>query len=416
MNLFTHFTSKPMPVARGSKQGRASLSGFSLIEVMVAMAIGMLGIIIMMQVFRVFESQKRTTTGGDDANSTGGLALYSLQRNIEQSGWGISALGGDQDVSLLGCTVSPSPAFVSDFSATPLPLVPVSINSSLITGQDANTDTLLIVSGSSSGSVEGDEVTGLVVKTPQAVSANDRVVTVPFSGACAGRVLGKYSSLNFDADGVRLYNLGPQPSVMGYAVRNGNLTACDFVAKDCITSGNNSDQTVWVPIATNVVSLRAEYGRDTTSLAALTALGSMDGVVDNWDQLAAPTAASLITTPVSNYALKNTLGCAWARVTTIRLAIAARSNQPEKPLDGGGHVTSVVTIAPSITTPVPWMGSDGVAYESDPTEARLVEIVPPSPDVTWPTWQDYRYKVFQTVVPLRNIDNNGAVKGMVPKC
>ena len=51
-------------------------AGFSLVEVMVAMVIGLLGIIVMMQMFSVFEGQKRTTTGGDDANSSGAVSLY----------------------------------------------------------------------------------------------------------------------------------------------------------------------------------------------------------------------------------------------------------------------------------------------------------------------------------------------------
>ena len=66
--------------------------GFSLVEIMVALVIGMLGIIVMMQVFAMFEAQKRTTTGGDDAISSGSIALYSLQRDIQHAGWGISAI------------------------------------------------------------------------------------------------------------------------------------------------------------------------------------------------------------------------------------------------------------------------------------------------------------------------------------
>ena len=67
---------------------------------------------------------------------------------------------------------------------------------------------------------------------------------------------------------------------------------------------------------------------------------------------------------------------------------------PEKPLAGGAHVTPA--------TPV-WAGSDGLAVGVDATAAAAVAFALPSPDPGWPTWQDFRYKVFQTVVPLRNI-------------
>ena len=66
--------SKPPAMARPG--------GFTLVEVMVAMVIGMIGIIIMMQVFASAEGQKRTTTGTGDAQSNGAMAIYTLQRDI----------------------------------------------------------------------------------------------------------------------------------------------------------------------------------------------------------------------------------------------------------------------------------------------------------------------------------------------
>ena len=44
-------------------------AGFSLVEIMIGMVIGMLGIIVMMQIFALSEGQKRTTTGGGDAQN-----------------------------------------------------------------------------------------------------------------------------------------------------------------------------------------------------------------------------------------------------------------------------------------------------------------------------------------------------------
>jgi type IV pilus assembly protein PilW len=52
---------------------------------MVAMVIGMIGMIIMMQVFSTAEGQRRATTGTGDAQSNGAMALYALQRDIRQA-------------------------------------------------------------------------------------------------------------------------------------------------------------------------------------------------------------------------------------------------------------------------------------------------------------------------------------------
>lgn len=374
------------------------------------MVIGLLGIVVMMQMFSVFEGQKRTTTGGDDAISSGAIALYGVQRTIQQSGWGISALGGDGEMSLMGCTVVPLPAFGTDFNVTPLPLVPLTINSALITGQDPNTDTLLVVSGNGSGSVEGDELPGgvLTPATPTAFRGGDRVVSVPSSGPCTARQLGVYTastkSASVDADGlkVRVYNLGSAPTIRGYAIRNGNLTVCNFFADDCVTAANNDNPAIWVPIANNIVSLRAQYGRDTSA-------AEMDGVVDTWDQTVADPDTPVSTTPAAN-----TVACGLQRAPVIRIALLARSSQAEQTADWPELEKHVTGAAPL------WAGSDAVAQAIDPTQAEAVKIdltdESLSPGADWPTWKDFRYKVFETVVPLRNINSTGLSSNVEPKC
>src|SRR5512146_2394536 len=74
-------------------------AGFTLVETVVGMVIGMLGLIIMMQVFSLSESQKRSTTGSGDATSGGAIAMYGLQRDLRQAGFGAS------DPKMLGCSL-----------------------------------------------------------------------------------------------------------------------------------------------------------------------------------------------------------------------------------------------------------------------------------------------------------------------
>ena len=394
------------------------LAGFSLVEVMVAMVIGLLGIIVMMQVFSAVEKQKRTTTGGDDAINSGSIALYGVERDIRQSGWGINAL------PLIGCSVSGLAVGVS------IPLVPVTINSALITGQDDNTDTLLVISGNGNGTVEGDFIVSqggdnFGVQTLKAFNPPDRVVASPASRAspCINRpsytvapITGSTVVLTTPvAEPVavtngKLFNLGANPFIRAYAIRSGNLTMCDYRTVDCGSAANTTDPTKWVPIANGVISLRAQYGRDTATAA-------MDGIADVWDRTV---PAPVFPAGTDNATVAKREACALMRVSALRIALAARSNQPEKTLDWPAltlHVTTPQTLtradSSTTTTPVPWAGSSQVAYDIDATEAGNVQIVPTSPDpaATWPTWQDFRYKVFQTVVPIRNITSLGMVDG-----
>ena len=377
---------------------------------MVALVIGMLGIVVMMQMFAMFEGQKRTTTGGDDAISGGSVALYDLQRDIQRAGWGTSA------INIIGCNVGGLVA-----GGGSVPFVPVTINSTLIPAGDTNTDTLLVVSGNGNGTVEGAQLlatapvgtTSYTVRAPMDFYDRDttdalpvRVVAGPqtrLAGACnltatnisaqptassvtVSVAAGLATALNA---GDRLFLLGDNPVVRAYAIRGGNLTVCDWRVNNCNATANVADASVWVPVANGVVSLRAEYGRDT-------AAAGMDGILDIWDQTIPTTA-----TPISTNTGKNLEACAIARIVSVRLALVARSSQPEKTADWPALTQHVTTAAPL------WAGSDQVAQTVNSTEAGNVSITLPDPDPSWPTWQDFRYKVFQTVVPLRNITSPG---------
>lgn len=70
--------------------------GFSLIELLVGLVIGALVSLVIMNVFSVFEGEKRTTMGGADAQTSGNIALYNISRDIQQAGFGmpVTVAGG----------------------------------------------------------------------------------------------------------------------------------------------------------------------------------------------------------------------------------------------------------------------------------------------------------------------------------
>lgn len=346
-------------------------AGFSLVEIMVGMVIGMFGIIIMLQVFSLAEGQKRATASGGDAQTSGAIALYGLQRDMRQSGHGIT------DAKLAACNVTLRAGVTLNLMA------PVTVNHASIPAGDASTDTLLIVYGNSYGTPQGDGITAqpatttYTMQTASSFIAGDRIIAAPKTRAtpCAlslDTVANTASPNVFPTTGVAamsggtLFNLGQSPKILAYAVRSGNLTMCDYMVNDCSAGGSTGNSAIWIPIANNIVSLRAQYGRDTNN--------PMDGVIDTYNQTALA------------------LACDTAKVSSIRIALVARAANYEK--------IAVTAAAPS------WEGST-VQVATAPTNPAAVAI-----DVSAnASWQNYRYRVFQSVVPLRNIAWQGAVSG-----
>jgi type IV pilus assembly protein PilW len=72
-------------------------SGFTIVEMMVGVLIGLIAIVVMFQVFAVSEAQKRSTAGAGEAQQNGVTSLYLLEREARIAGYGIGYL------PLLGC-------------------------------------------------------------------------------------------------------------------------------------------------------------------------------------------------------------------------------------------------------------------------------------------------------------------------
>lgn len=352
---------------------RPPSNGFTLVEIMVGMVIGMLGIIVMMQIFALAEGQKRSTTGGGDAQNTGAIALYGLQRDIRQAGY------GNSELRLIGCDL------LLRTGVTLTVMAPLTINHALVPAGDTNTDTLLVVYGNTNGTTQGDGIIAASaaanvypVQTPTTYTANDYVIAVPqvrpapcslnlmqVSSTYVGTPNNSSLSLASNDPALTtslaslrngtLYNMGQAPRVLAYAIRDSNLTVCDYIQNDCGAAGNVTNSTIWVPIASNMVSLRAQYGHDANT--------PMDGIVDLYDQ----------TTP--------TTACGWVKTSAVRLVLVARSGLYEK--------TAVTAAAPT------WAATTaGSPAGSASTPIALTANA---------NWQNYRYKVFQTVVPMRNV-------------
>jgi type IV pilus assembly protein PilW len=360
-----------------------------MVEIMVGMVIGLLGIIVMMNLFSNFEAQKRTTTGASEIQNDGAIALFSLQRDIQQAGFGISMK------NLFGCnvTVVANPPYPATAFTLPA-FAPLTINpaSSVLPTGDANTDTLLVAYGNSSTQPEGEIIISFASAVPVVTFnskyqptnvhflANDEVIFEPVTrpspcnltlDSVAGSgptTVSLKTGVTYNIPVVpdnlgKLFNVGNPVTgtgfkVNGYAIRNGNLTFCDYMLSNCTVTAN------WTTVANDIVSMRAQYGRDDVAINPV-----MSGIVNVYDQ----------TTPLPASA---TYACDWLRISSVRLALVGRNGQPEK--------TLVTAAAPL------WAGSG-----TDPI--NLAANNPPGF-----TWQNYRYKVFETTVPIRNVAIIGA--------
>jgi type IV pilus assembly protein PilW len=330
--------------------------GISLVEIMIGLVLGMLSVLVVLQVFQRSDSAKRAALGGDDAQNSGALALTQLQRDLRQSGHGVAAF------PIMGCDL------VLPGGRTIAAIAPVTINHAAIPSGDAGTDTLRVVYGSSSGSPEGSRIfmqpsaAVYSVGAPASFVVGDSVIASPATrpAPCSLRLTTVTAVVSpsppnvtvaFGVAGMangRLYNLGQTPRVLAYAVREQRLTVCDMLANDCTTAASVDNPAIWVPVGNQIVSLRAQYGRDTTAPA-------MDAVVDVFDQAAPATA------------------CAWMRVSAVRLAVVARSPQQA--------AEAVTAAAPT------WAGSADAPIDLDDL----------------PDWQQFRYRSFETLVPVRNM-------------
>ena len=357
-----------MPIS--TRNVRNKQAGFSLVEILVGLLIGLIGIIVMMQVFSVSEERKRSTTAGSDAQNTAFIALDGLQRAIMQSGNGFN--------QLLGCVV-----VLRDGNS--VPLIPVFINPphNIIPAGDDLSDTLLVAYGTSDYQPEGYPWTGGSLPTTDNFQNGDILIAAPAScdqyeptmdktKAPTQLVVRKENGSAFPvgtlpAGGTNaLFNLGSQPKFLAYAVRSGKLTVCNFFGKDatlnpCSDKDKTNDEEIWQPVAANVIALRAVYGwRDKD-----------------------PKFEIGRTRPINT--------TEWSSVAAIRVAVLSRSTQYERPVPNANNpaLLTHVTLTPPEWTPNP--GSAAVPFWSAGDRNAPED------------WQDYRYRVFETQIPLRNI-------------
>jgi len=383
----------PMPPARHAR-------GFSLVELLVSVVIGLLALVFATRLITGAEQNKANALGGSDSMQNGMLAMFSISGDAQQAGFGLN------DASVVGCntrftdTGGYALASATRGAATVRPLAPVVIESG-----GAGPDRISLYSGSSMSGTGTLRVTSNYIggtrldvdRIPYGFALGDVVVVAPDNvgnGDCAvaqisadpGRldappaqqfvmVAGgngfRFNSgalgPNFTSGMARIFNLGPAKGLAfhTWSVDNGFLQL-----RSTDLSGSGAQPAT---VADNIVSIKAQYGFDTRTGGAF---NPQDGLqVRRW-------SAAMIDADGAGGA-----GSAgdYQHIAALRIAVVARSAARERPNAAG--VCSATSDKP-------------VVFGSAVPEG--VDAAPVTVDVGGDDWRCYRYRVFETIVPLRN--------------
>lgn len=344
-------------------------NGFSLVEIMVGMAIGLLGMVVILQVYALTESGKQTTTGGGDAQQNAALSIHTIEHDLRMAGYGINAVP-----SLMGCKIHGYNATRNpqtfDFVLAPVVItqgtgnlpdtITVTYSTSAVVNapasltQDMPNPSATYKVNNRYGFAPGDLIViaengkdctlGQVTDTPGG-GHSDNVIhnSGNYKKADGTQVPADYnkpggvSNINYTTT-AKLYNLGPLPISNVYSVTNNSLNLfSNLVATNEV-------------IADNILDLQAQYGIDTDD----------DGDVDSY-RISADLNSD-----------GTTSGLEYSQVLSVRFGLIARSTKREPGCN--------------ITTEVPtWSGGsfNNITANAD--------------------WQCYRYRIFETTTMLRNM-------------
>lgn len=428
----------------------ARIRGFSLIEIMVGLVVGMVCMIVIFKVYSAFEDQKRATTSGGDAQSNGALSLYLLEREIRSAGNGMTegeplmypALAGclttvyDRDQAYLipkveedGGEINTESDVADAGTESRIRFAPVIVTD----GGDGRSDSITVIYGTSAITAPYSLTSGyapgaasIALKSTVGIKAGDMVALVeavskdaakyikpkspcsllqvtagaiPPPGTASDTILvnaadGRHNKAGGVVDQptyteeARLYNLG-QVNIVTYRIADNSLVA-DLTKFGVIPDGTASgapvtNRTDFSPLAANIVNMQIQYGIDTGSPASaamncklnsagiIIDTGDADGIADEWvDATGTEWKNDGGTSPTPEFL---------QRIRAVRIGLVARSAVKDLPKPGEAQCSTT-------TTPIT------ISWGSGPDM---------TPDLSSDAdWRCYRYKIFQTTVPVRN--------------
>ncbi|HEY8878144.1 MAG TPA: PilW family protein [Roseateles sp.] len=358
------------PNLRRRLRGPSGIRGVTLIELMIGLLLGVVVVLVTAQVMSFAEGQKRVTTGGADAQVNGALGLYTLQREIQMSGYGLLS-----QLFALGCPVRANHASAGAFNWTLAPVI-------ITAGTSGAPDSITVMSSSRAYAVPASISVNhpttsdrFTLRSALGISVGDMVIAVPASYSatnwCGAYQVTALANSNQAVHGnSSSWNSGAQVApTAGYFAGDRLMNAGQMVLRTFSVDANKNLQqqtldlgtgTMQVqPLFPQIVQLRAFYGKDTDA----------DGVVDTYDTV----------TP--------TTGAGWRQVLAVRIALVARSSSYQKEEVTAAAPQWDVGTAATVTGSATCGSSNCIAM----TVSGLTD------------WKHYRYSLFEVTAPLRNV-------------
>jgi len=372
---------------RTSSSRPLHLAGFSMIELLVGIAISMIGLLVMYKTVTLWDSRTRATIAGGDTQVAGTLAAFEIERDIKLAGMGF----GKASAADLGCTVTGT----DGATATPLSfaLMPVQIVDNDATGRP---DELRVLYGNSPFFPTRAQFTLSTASTKKMANRNgfkpgDLAVVTDNAGGAPGSSNCALVQITDDtvADNLTLKHEAASyanyyASAASDARYNSPPAAVAFTVGNMYSLGPDPRRNVWTVVGDSLRSVDTLHGATADYAEGVVDMKVYYGYDYNGDKQI--TDNEWTKTPPAN--------ADWRNLLAVRVSLLLRSRNFEKP---GAGSDAQIYAAPN---PQYHAASNLVASSvMSNVDGTLDTNVVGSPN----NWRYYRYRVYEKVIPLRNM-------------
>lgn len=365
---------------------RVRQKGVSLIETLVGITIGIFITLVVAQVWGLFENQKQITITGSAAQNTGILAMTEMEQDLRSAGAGLT------NSASFNCTTTYSYYSNNGTETTPIPAYSGSMAMAPVQITDGGTGPDTIVIKSSPDALSGMPTTltqtmpqsssELNVSSTSGFNIGDVVLAVGASGNCTVMQITQVQSaaqkIQHNPGGTTTYNpTTAEQNSWGWPafvtndiiVKVGQMSSRQYsinANRQLVLTDNSSPGTSTTSVvASDIVTIKAQYG--------IANAGSQD--VNAW------------VNAVSSNGFDSLNATKLKRIKAIRIAVVARASK----LNATNVTSSCTNTSGTVNNgPCVWPDVTG-------SPAPVINL---STDANW---QKYRYRVYQTIIPLKNV-------------